>query len=186
MESANALFYKVFFYKNIYIDFISTQTSQPESSLVYVTYSLSSQFLIFLHWYIAVSSLWSLKYSIEPSRHWSTDLHRSIKMFFLFPSLLSLITFHVPFSLLMWEDYISGSFLCAAADTERRVRNGIKHIAPGRSALSTLLFEMSHQEVCSVIEQILFCNLTPTFLIPVSIFPLLILAISLISTKFFP
>lgn len=50
---------------------------------------------------------------------------------------------------------------------------------------SILLFGASHQEVCSVIEQSLFCNLTITFLIPVFILPLLILAISLISTNCF-
>lgn len=34
----------------------------------------------------------------------------------------------------MWEDYISGSFLSAAADSERRVRISMKDIAAGRSA----------------------------------------------------
>lgn len=54
-------------------------------------------------------------------------------MLFLLFSLLSLKNFHILLSLLMSENYISGSFLCAADDTERRERNGMKDIATGRS-----------------------------------------------------
>lgn len=49
-------------------------------------------------------------------------------------SVLSLITFHI-LALLMWKDYMSCSFVCAAADTEIRVRNCMKDIAAGQSSL---------------------------------------------------
>lgn len=48
---------------------------------------------------------------------------------------------------------------------------------------STLLFGASHQKVCSAIEQILFCNPTQTY--TCFHFATLILAICLISIKFF-